>query len=476
MEPLILPFVEFVRGLDSAAGWMIAGIGLSVLGVVASVINRLFWSRWKAVATAEDPQSAEPEPNDKGPAAQPTAGQREPFSASNMGFVRQTLRCLVFVGIWCATMVAAVEYLGAEPLLRWSLGKLEAKTGVKLTFGQATGGPLRGEFVLRQVRAVRQNHPYSNFDIVCSQVTVRFSFWKLLGSQLAFEDVRAEQISGEYDRIGRHEPGSAPGDDLSKTEKPKKNIPIGHLEIRDATIDYTDSTVEGDPIEFALGINSLVCRPFRTAYAPYDIVFRSEVDGTLDQQPFRVHSSETATERKTEWEATGLPVKFARAYLGGPFRWLAGGKVDALVTQTTNPDPRVPVVLETTLKLREIQTGVPGNVKPAVALAARIVVSQLKLIPKEKTFGFKLKLEPEKFDLTKTEDLDRLWQQFKQAAVAGLVQSTGIKPEGLSPESNQKVDQAVNAITDEALKALERIKERRKAKKAAKGKEPAPQE
>jgi hypothetical protein len=126
------------------------------------------------------------------------------------------------------------------------------------------------------------------------------------------------------------------------------------------------------------------------------------------------------------------------------------------------------VVLNSQLSLRDIQPGVPDNVKPAVAIAARVLLTQFKRFPKQKDFGFTLELDPNKFDLTQTEDLDRLWQQFKQATVAALLKTTGLKQADLPEGTNEKMDATVDIVTKGALKALEKIKERRKAKKAAK--------
>ena len=137
--------------------------------------------------------------------------------------------------------------------------------------------------------------------------------------------------------------------------------------------------------------------------------------------------------------------------------------------------PRGPVTLDAHLVLRNIKPGVPGDIKPAVAIAAQLLMAQLKRLPKEKDLKFTLNLDPEKFDLTTTESAAQLWQQFKTAAIASLLQTTGVNVEGLPDAAQQKLDRAVDNVANKALKAMENIRERRKMKKAEKGKPPAPE-
>lgn len=497
MEPLVLPLLEIVHGLDRFADVVGSGGLLIAAGILAAAWNHWLGRRSYGIAAAAKPPS--------GPAAKPgtkpaaksaksrPAGQsgfRLPSalysqSGPHYGALRSVLRSLTVLGVMSTAALIAAEHFGSAPLLRWSLSKLQAQSGIQFTFEEATGGPLSGQFVLHKVRVQRANDPHSNFDLNASEITLRFSMWKLIRAQIAFDELRIEQVTGAYQRVGKFEsPGAAEKAPRTKsTEKTKentaeqagqasKNVLIRRFQVKNATIDYQDSVVEGEPIQFVLAIKSLTCAPFRTEHAPFDIVFRSEVEGTLDQHPIRIASKKVSNGKQTEWQATGIPVKFARAYLGGPFRWLTAGECDLQVKQTVLDNPRAPVIVETRMGLRNIRAGAPPNVKPAVAIAAQLLISQIKRFPKEKAITFKLRLDPDKFDLTQTEDVDRLWQQFREAAIAALIQSTGLKSGDGTPEGDQKVQETVIDITDTALDALKLLEGRRpdKEKKVKKSK------
>lgn len=479
MESLVLSMTEILRGLLGDVRWILFGVAALIVGVLGVLAGRRLTREVSLAAAPEGGPDLPGKDRNDGDLVTPSRRRRPGDAKSGkIAAMRWTLRGLGLTGIALVASLVALDGYGTEPILRWSLAKLEPRTGIKLTFSKVTGGLLSGQFVLHQVRAVRVNHPESNFDLICSQVTARCSLWKILSPRVAIDGVRLEQVSGTYHRV-RKAPiaapaGTAPAPAPAPLAARARGVWIGQLQLVDATIDYTDSTVEGDPVQVALAVESLECAPVRSAQAPFDLIFRSNATGTIDGRPFVVKTTRLPAGTKTEWGATGLPMALVRAYLEGPFRWLRSGECDVSIAQQMPDDQTVPVTLETHLILREIRPGVPEGTKPGVAIAAQLLISQLKNLPKEKDIGFTLKVDPKKFDLTKTEDREHFWKQFKAAAVAGLLQSTPVGVDGLSDETNEKLDRAVDNVANQAMKAIEKIRARRQARKAAKEKQAPP--
>lgn len=388
---------------------------------------------------------------------------------SNVAVLRTLVGGLGLAGIAGVGLLVAVEFLGTEPTLSLAFKRLRARTGISITFDRASGGPLRGEYVLHGVRAVRENDVHSNFDLQSSAVAVRFSLLDLLWRKQGLDEVRVDQVTGTYEKSGDRG-GLASGPELSHDQRRARNIPISRLSIFDATLNYTDSSVKGEPVKFDLVLESLQCVPFNTAFAAHDILFRSNVVGTIDQQPFSIESQRSETGAKTIWKATGMPVRFARSYLNGPFRLLRAGECDVHIVQDVPDDRKLPVVVDTHLKFRGIRAGLPDDVKPAVAVAAQILMSQLNKVPKQMDLDFILKLDQDKFDLTTTEDLNDVWMQFRGAAVSSLLKASGLKVETVSDGAGKELDVTVDQLTEKAFQILDKARERRKAKKAEKQK------
>ena len=469
METLMLSIMDAVQELLRETRGILLGLAVLFVGLIGVMTGRRLANGLFNLAADEEQPAAGARDRDADRDAAPE--YQIPAAATmtgNVATLRWALRGLGLFGIAVVGLLMAVEKHGTEPILRWSLAKLEPKSGIQVTFESATGGLLSGKFVLHHVHVVRQNHPESNFDLTCSEVTARCSLWKILSPSSAFDGLRFEGVTGSYDRSRGPAKPRQPDGTIAEQKQPARNSRIGELEVVGANITFTDHTVEGDPVEMALGIDSLRCSPVRAAQAPFDLIFRSDAAGTIDGQPFVIQTTPSATATQTEWRATGLPVSLLRAYLSGPFRWLQSGECDVSVVQQMPNEPAQPVTLESHLVLRDIRPGVPNDTKPAVAVAAQLLMAQMKRLPREKDIGFTLKLDPAKFDLTRTEDREHLWQQYKAAAVAGLLQTAPIKIEGLSDETNERLENAVDKVTIKALKAIENIRIRRQARKAAK--------
>lgn len=471
VEPLVMPVVELVQELYYVAG----GTGICLLLIATSVIGT--WCRHcrQSSPSAGTTITFLPAASEIGTSqiVLPTAPKSRERYRSNVAVLRTLVGGLGLAGIASVGLLVAVEFLGTEPTLSWAFKRLQARTGIAITFDRASGGPLRGEYVLHGVRAVRENDVHSNFDLRSSAVTVRFSLLDLLWRKSGLDEVRVDQVTGTYDKSGDRG-GLASGSELSKDPRRERNILIRRLAIFDATLNYTDSSVKGEPVKFDLVLESLQCVPFNTAFAAHDIIFRSNVVGTIDQQRFSIESQKSETGVKTVWKATGLPVRFARSYLHGPFRLLRAGDCDIHVVQNVPDDRKSPAVLDSHLKFRAISAGLPDDVKPAVAVAAQILMTQLKRVPRQMDLDFTLKLDQDKFDLTTTEDLYDVWIQFRGAAVSSLLKTTGLKLETVSDGAGKELDVTVDQLTEKAFQILEKARERRKAKKAEKQKAAAP--
>lgn len=471
MESLLLSMIEVVQELLRDTQGVLVGLAVIVVSVLGLLAGRGLARGFFNVAAQEgDPVLPGP---DRNPENNVTPGHIIlPAETVNgkVAAIRWLLRAIGLAGLVTVGSLVALEHYGTEPILRWSLAKLEPKSGVRVTFEKASGGLLSGQIVLRQVRAVRKNHPESNFDLTCSQVTARCSLWKLLTPDLAFDGLRIEQVSGTYQRS----PGPPKESRPAEVPRTSRNVRIGELQVLEAAITYTDSTVEGEPVQIGLAIDSLDCAPVRASHAPFDLMFRSNAAGTIEGRPFLIQTTHSPTGTKTEWRATGLPIALVRAYLEGPFRWLQSGECDVSIVQNMPHDRTQPLVLETHLILRDIRPGVPADTKPAAAIALQLLMSKIKNFPKEKDVGFTIRLDPEKFDLTKTEDRAQLWKQFKTAAVGALLQSTPVQIEGLPDETNAQLDRTIDNVAEKALKAIENIRIRRQARKAAKAGKQAP--
>lgn len=461
---------ELVRGLWTDRTGLLWGGLLLLVGWAVRNWPWLIWGRSeRGIEVQQGGRSAAPR---KGA----SIGRRVhsvPYHATltgNTALLRLSFRNLGLRGIAAVGLLLAVEHSATDPLGRWLLNRVESQSEVRLTCDRVTGGLLSGGFVLHQVRAVQEHHPDANYDLRAARVTVRLTAWKLLRASLDIDQVRIEGVQGTYHRLRKLEGAPTRQTETKSVRRPSGDVQIGKLSLADWQIDFTDSAVEGDPIECQLAIDSFDCPRVRSSSAAYDLIFRSTVRGKINEHPFAIRTTATETGVNTEWRADRLPMQFARAYLEGPFRWLRSGECDVRVRQHRPFDPNAAVWLESHLVMRDVQPGVPSDTKPAVAIAAQLLISQLKQFPRDRDVGFTLKLPQNKFDLTRIEDRAELWKQYKAAAVAALLQTAAVNSEALPAETQERLDQAVDRLTNRALNAIEKVRAKREARKGARQK------
>jgi hypothetical protein len=461
--------VQFLTSLTMKAFQQNLGLAiLFTICVMTSVLVFLRTRRTSVAATADqldnqtrpadrEVEAPPAEPEDAivvKPRITPVANQRYGLwsSARALG--------LGATGLW--GLLCGLEHLSMPTVLRQAHEAIEKKTGVELQFQSSTGGFLQGELVLHEVRISRKGHPQSNFDLRCDEVRIRCSVWTALYPGKIFKELQLAKVTGTYELLRRNAPSvlvkknNAPAPDLDQR---LRSIEIGHLRIEDALIHFVDRSLEGEPIELEVTLKTLDCPAFRTDRAAFDICFRSQVDGLLDGQEFHAVSTETKAGIRTDWKGTKLPLKLARKYLAGPFRWLSQGSFDFQAAQLVRLDPSLQVQFKCDLVLNDVEVEAPEGVKPAVAIGAQVLIAYLKQQDRPVALSFQTEHDRKRFDLRTTESVEHFWAQVQRAAVSALLKAT---------TGNKVNDDTVDAVSDLATRAIEKIKERRKARREGK--------
>lgn len=333
-------------------------------------------------------------------------------------------------GILLFSTLMGIELFAMPSLMRKAFESIREKSGIQLSAESVKGGILHGELVLRKLKIVRKNHPKSNFDLKCAEVRIRATWWTVLSWNPAIDELKLSEVSGQCELLATETP-PAPGQTYNSSisdvmnAQLRQGVKIKHFKVADSRIRFTDQSIPGEVVELKVAVKKLDCSDFRTERAATDIVFRSNTEGMLDDQKFQITSTDSKTGHKTEWKATKLPVKLARAYLGGPFRWLTKGKFNVQAEQLVSPDQTRPVQLNCRLSFIEIQAGVPDGLGPTVTIGARYLVNFLNQQSRPVDLNFQVEAPRNRFDLRSVENSNDLWAQIRTAAIAALLKAGG---------------------------------------------------
>jgi hypothetical protein len=265
------------------------------------------------------------------------------------------------------------------------------------------------------------NHPASEFDITIQDLQADIDLSAVWQRRLAFQSVTARGVRGDYSRI-----------DPESDQLPRRGFVVQQLVIEDAQLTWHDVTQPNRLIPLSIEVDSLETAPFRSQWAAFDVLFRTNASGRIGGGPFRIATREIADGRETRWNAQGLPVSLAGAYLGGPFTWIAEGTFDVnVVDRWTIPEEELDIEMDWKLVLRDIQADLPDDLPGSAQAVAGPVVKYLNEHPREVPLAFSVTINRREFSGRMSPPLEFLARIVAEAATNELSDRLGIDKQAL---------------------------------------------
>ena len=328
-------------------------------------------------------------------------------------------RAAVAGGVLLVVTVAAIgiaNFFFFEHIVRWSLRGLEQRHGVAVAFESADGNLFTGAVRLRGAHLVRAQHPVSEFDVTIHDLQADIDLSALWQRRLEFQSVAARGVRGDYTRVG-------PQPD----QLPRRGFVVQQLLIEDAQLTWHDVTQPNRPIQLDIEVDSLETAPFRSKWAAFDVQFRTNARGRVAGGPFQVTTREIADGRETRWNAQGLPVSFAGAYLGGPFSWITEGTLNVdVVDRWSIPEDALDIEMDWQLVLKDIRAEARADLPAPARAVAGPIVKYLNEHPRELPLAFSVTINRREFAGRMSPPLEFLMQVLGDAATNELADRLGI--------------------------------------------------
>jgi hypothetical protein len=347
-----------------------------------------------------------------------------------------------------------------DDLLRWALARQERHSGVHVECEKISASLWSGRYEVSGVRVTRSNHPAGEIDLSARSVTVSLPFWSAWKGTVPIRSLGVDGLRGRY-HLGRrveHEssqpegaPGHRPSPDLER--KPARHFVIDTLEITDLAVEVTDHTLR-KPLSLPITIAHMTSSPLHSDWALFDILFRSNAEGSLMGRPFKIASSGDGAGRVTAWTVSELPVEALDAIIGGPFSLITQGRCDVQVTDRWRLGVDHVIEMDWKLILHDVHCEVPAELTGIRRTLAIAVVAMLNANPRQVPLGFTLHIDRNRFEGTTTLEAAGLWQAVDEALTRKLAEKTGLAPE--------KIDQLQKDAADAAKGLLDRWRKRKK--------------
>jgi hypothetical protein len=212
--------------------------------------------------------------------------------------------------------IPTMNYLLFEHCLRLALRGVKQSHGIVVTYQSAEGNWLKGRAELRGARLERRGHQISDFDLTVNRLQMDCDARKAIAGQFAFESVVANSVRGQYTKIGKR---SGTG--------PRRHYTIDRLTIGDLQLDYVDRSRPPRVMQVPLEVASLEVDNYRSRWALFDVLFRSQTQGTIYGRPFAITSRAGAEANESVFKVTDLPLSLLGQRISAPL----GGRVDGVV-------------------------------------------------------------------------------------------------------------------------------------------------
>lgn len=334
---------------------------------------------------------------------------------SSSPWLRRVGKVCLGVAGFLATGLLLLNTFFFEPVLRWSLDRAREKTGVDVRFESATGSFLSGSVTLRKVTVQRTDAVRSNIDLTIGDAKADVSILSLMQSHVRLEGLRLVDVKGSYQR--------------ARVNLPRRDFTIDTLMIENAVVDLKEPDVDAPALP--LKIDRLECRPLRRDTALFDLLFRSNGQGTIAGAPFEIQSHATPDGRTTTWRAKDVPVGFLGSYVGEPFDWLTTGTVDVDVVDSWSDGPSPEIDSHWKLDFRNVSAAVPDRITGFRRAVAEPVVRFVQAHPAHLPLEFRLRLEKGHFTGATSVETSGILKAAADGAVEELARRAKVPVETL---------------------------------------------
>lgn len=439
MEALLVALAES----SVAILWLFFSVGLEFIGSTVCLLIDLLLSLLK------EPTTSPAKPAAKTLVSQDAAespATLSPRAAHYWPLVRRWLRRLAWAsgGLLLATLllILTASTLLFEPAARWALSGVAKNSGIQIEFQQASGNLFTGRFHLGDARFVRAEHGPSRFDLTAQQAEIDFDVYDLLRGVVHFEEVVITGLRGEFARL-----------EMTETLKTRHDFTIDRLQLTGVNVHLTDATPEHGDVEADVVIASWVCRPLRSRYALFDILFRTEAaQGSVNQAPFRIISQTIQQDRITEWHASRLPLQVVGPYLGKPLRWVKSAEVDWKLIDRSSVRTPGERNLDYHVVLHDVTLEAPDNLPPVARAAVTPLFDLVKKNTRSIPLDFSLQVNETEFEHTLSLGVAGLSAAITDAVTKSLATATGVETDELL-ETGEKI---FNLLKDRIRRRRER--------------------
>lgn len=372
--------------------------------------------------------------------------------------VARWIQC-VALGSLCffATALLAINFLFLEETVRFAVDEVEAKTGFEIQYASVEGNLFSGDFAFSGLKLKQTQADKPRLAVQAQEVGANLSIWGFIFGNRVLDAAIVSQAKIELQTLPKEREEKkgfdfavAWGDkgidavNISRSPLLKSSIFIvKNLELNNVNIHVDDRSAH-TPTQYDIQIDRLHAQPIRSHFAIFDLLFRSNLDGTLNGSRLEIVNTTVNNERHTRWGTNDIPATTLASLVGGPFHLFENGTVDVEVTDLRKTDSVDNLDLNWKIRVSDAQARLPESTPKILNPLVQVWVDNINENQKDWEFGFQLQFAESQFKGASSLNAQQIWQDSIPIFLKQVAGNIGVEESTIK----EKTESAFNSVKD----------------------------
>ena len=361
-------------------------------------------------------------------------------AARMIALVFAALAVLLLSALW----VANSFYF--DNVVRYVFGVAEKRSGIVTDCRSVDGSLFAGRIDLRDCTVRRPSHPTSSFDLSVDQVSFDLRVMSLLGTA----DIDVARVAGLEGWIASDRANSSKQGSAAQVEKPRRAFVIRELDVSNVSVVLSGTNPDGNPFELPLEIGQIDSEPLRSRLALFDLLFRSNLTGSIADAPFEISTSEIQDGRQTAWRAEQIPIASLGALSGGPLSWFSAGTVDVYVDDQWQRGDSLKIDMDWRLEFQGVEVQAPPGTGAFSRMASEPLTRYVNALDGHFPLEFQVVVNESQFEFKSSLAAAGLWSAVGDS-VNNVLGKLGVDIEKAS-ETGKAIKEGAKSVLDRLRK------------------------
>ncbi|MEM9157554.1 MAG: hypothetical protein AAGB46_00790 [Verrucomicrobiota bacterium] len=328
------------------------------------------------------------------------------------------------VALFSAALLV-INFLLLDESIRFAVDKVENKTGFDIQYESVEGNLFTGSFTFTDLYLKQTLPDKPQLTIEAKNIAANLSVWNFILGRRVIDSASLSDASIALKTLPKQEeeekkPGFVLGLSIAKDRlngltagKPSllntPNYEIKDLQLEDVNIRVEDQSSE-TPTSYQIAINRYQARPLRSHFAIFDLLFRSNLDATLNSSRLEIINTEENGVRHTKWATKEIPAPVLASIIGGPFTLFEKGSVDVEVADQWETHQIEQIELDWKIKVADARARLPHSTPDLIKPLAQVWVDNINQNQEDWEFGFQLQLAESQFHGASSLNAEQIWQ------------------------------------------------------------------